>query len=88
MDGRGPSAAVFRVVRSGGARPFLRCLQRAKSHIGNRQRLLHSHHQLMEDAMTHTDTNSLYVLVCSLAATLVSLPTVWYFAATAPGLVA
>jgi hypothetical protein len=43
---------------------------------------------LMEDAMTHTDTNSLYVLVCSLAATLISLPAVWYFAATAPGLVA
>jgi hypothetical protein len=38
--------------------------------------------------MTHTDTNSLYVLICSLAATVMSLPTVWYFAATAPGLVA
>jgi hypothetical protein len=41
---------------------------------------------LMEDAMTHTDTNSLYVLVCSLAATVISLPAVWY--ATASGLVA
>ena len=41
--------------------------------------------------MTHTDTNSLYVLVCSLAATLMSLPAVWYFTAAAyaaPGLVA
>ena len=36
---------------------------------------------LMEDVMTHTDTNSLYVLVCSLAATVISLPAVWYFAA-------
>ena len=43
---------------------------------------------LMEDVMTHTDTNSLYVLICSLAATVISLPAVWYFAATAPGLVA
>jgi len=37
----------------------------------------------MEDAMTRTDTNSLYVLVCSLAATVISLPAVWYFTATA-----
>jgi hypothetical protein len=43
---------------------------------------------LMEDLMNTADTNSLYVLVCSLAATVVSLPAVWYFAATAPGLVA
>ena len=46
---------------------------------------------LMEDAMTHTDSNTLYVLVCSLAATLMSLPAVWYFTAAAyaaPGLVA
>ena len=43
---------------------------------------------LMEDAMTNPDTNSLYVLICSLAATVMSLPTVWYFSATAPGLVA
>ena len=31
---------------------------------------------------------TLYVLVCSLAATVMSLPVVWYFAAAAPGLVA
>ena len=46
---------------------------------------------MMEDAMTdNTDTHSLYVLVSSLAATLISLPVVWYFtaAAYAPGLVA
>jgi hypothetical protein len=46
---------------------------------------------LMEDAMTHTDTNSPYVLICSLAATVISLPAAWYFAAAAyapPGLVA
>ena len=42
----------------------------------------------MEDAMKNPDANSLYVLVCSLAATVMSLPAVWYFAATAPGLVA
>ena len=45
----------------------------------------------MEDAMTdNTDTHSLYVLVSSLAATLISLPAVWYFSAVvyAPGLVA
>lgn len=29
------------------------------------------------------DTNSLYVLIVSLLATLVSLPAVWYFAAAA-----
>ena len=33
--------------------------------------------------MTHTDANSLYVLVCSLAATVTSLPAVWYFIAAA-----
>ena len=46
---------------------------------------------LMEDAMTNTDANSLYVLVCSLTATVISLPAVWYFTAAAyaaPGLVA
>ena len=46
---------------------------------------------LMEDAMTNTDANSLYVLICSLAATVISLPAVWYFTAAAyaaPGLVA
>jgi hypothetical protein len=46
---------------------------------------------LMEDAMTNTDTNSLYVLICSLTATVISLPAAWYFAAAAyaaPGLVA
>jgi hypothetical protein len=45
---------------------------------------------LMEDAMTHTDANSLYVLICSLAATVISLPAVWYFAAAyaSSGLVA
>jgi hypothetical protein len=37
---------------------------------------------LMEDAMTdHTDTHSLYVLVSSLLATVISLPAVWYFSA-------
>jgi hypothetical protein len=44
---------------------------------------------LMEDAMANTDTNSLYVLICSLTATVISLPAVWYFAAHASsGLVA
>jgi hypothetical protein len=44
---------------------------------------------LMEDAMTNTDANSLYVLICSLSATVLSLPAVWYFAAHASsGLVA
>ena len=46
---------------------------------------------LMEDVMTHTDRNSLYVLICSLAGTLISLPAVWYFTAAAyaaPGLIA
>jgi hypothetical protein len=38
---------------------------------------------LMEDVMTHTDANSLYVLVCSLAATVISLPAIWYFTAAA-----
>jgi hypothetical protein len=45
----------------------------------------------MEDLMNTTDRNSLYVLVCSLAGTLISLPAVWYFTAAAyaaPGLVA
>jgi hypothetical protein len=44
----------------------------------------------MEDLMNTTDRNSLYVLICSLAGTLISLPAVWYFtaAAYAPGLVA
>ena len=47
--------------------------------------------KLMEDAMAHNDTNSLYVLVCSLTATVISLPAVWYVTAAAyaaPGLVA
>jgi hypothetical protein len=46
---------------------------------------------LMEDAMPNPDNNSLYVLICSLAATVISLPAVWYFAAAAyatPGLIA
>ena len=46
---------------------------------------------LMEDVMTHTDANSLYVLILSLCATVISLPAVWYFATAAyaaPGLVA
>jgi hypothetical protein len=45
---------------------------------------------LMEDAMTHTDTNSLYVLICSLTATVISLPVAWYFAAAgyAPAILA
>jgi hypothetical protein len=38
---------------------------------------------LMEDAMTNTDANSLYVLVYSLAGTVISLPAVWYFTAAA-----
>jgi hypothetical protein len=45
----------------------------------------------MEDVMAHTDANSLYVLVSSLVATVISLPEVWYFSAAAyaaPGLVA
>ena len=50
---------------------------------------------LMEDAMTHytetdnTDHHTLYVLLISLAATVLSLPATWYFtAAAATGLVA
>jgi len=42
----------------------------------------------MED---RTDTNSLYVLICSLFGTVISLPVVWYIteaAYAAPGLVA
>jgi hypothetical protein len=35
----------------------------------------------MEDLMNTADTNSLYVLIWSLAATVISLPAVWYFAA-------
>ena len=31
--------------------------------------------------MNTTDRNSLYVLICSLAGTLISLPAVWYFTA-------
>ena len=34
---------------------------------------------MMEDDMTSPDANSLYVLVCSLCATVISLPAVWYF---------
>jgi hypothetical protein len=34
---------------------------------------------LMEDVMTHTDANC----VCSLAATVISLPAVWYFTSAA-----
>ena len=33
--------------------------------------------------MTNTDTNSLYVLICSLTATVISLPAAWDFAAAA-----
>jgi hypothetical protein len=46
---------------------------------------------MMEDAMNHTDTHSLYVLVVSLLGTVISLPVVWYIteaAYAAPGLVA
>ena len=49
---------------------------------------------LKEDAMTYTDENtdrhSLYVLLGSLGATLISLPVVWILTAAtyAPGLVA
>ena len=47
---------------------------------------------MMEDHMEdRTDTNSLYVLICSLLGTLIALPAVWYFteaAFAAPGLVA
>ena len=41
--------------------------------------------------MTHTDANSLYVLICSLAATVITLPAIWYFTAAAyasPGVLA
>lgn len=38
---------------------------------------------LMEDVMTHTGANSLYVLVCSLTATVITLPAVWNFTAAA-----
>jgi hypothetical protein len=47
---------------------------------------------MMEDQMEdHTDTNSLYVLICSLLGTVISLPVVWYVTEAryaAPGLVA
>jgi hypothetical protein len=46
---------------------------------------------LMEKAMMNPDNNSLYVLILSLCATVISLPAVWYFATAAyaaPGLVA
>ena len=47
---------------------------------------------MMEDQMEdHTDTNSLYILICSLLGTVISLPVVWYVteaAYAAPGLVA
>jgi len=45
---------------------------------------------MMEDAMNHTDTQSLYVLVVSLLGSVISLPMVWYIIAAyaAPGLVA
>jgi len=46
---------------------------------------------MMEEAMTYTDTHSLYVLIVSLLGTVISLPVVWYFteaAYAAPGLVA
>jgi hypothetical protein len=33
----------------------------------------------MEDAMTQTDGKSLYVLVFSLVATVISLSAIWYF---------
>ncbi len=36
----------------------------------------------------NNDHNSLYVLIASLAGSLISLPAVWYFTAYAPGLVA
>jgi hypothetical protein len=38
---------------------------------------------MMEDAMTNPDASSLYVLVCSLCATVISLPAVWYFTSAA-----
>ena len=40
--------------------------------------------------MKNPDANSLYVLVCSLVATVISLPTFWYLstAYAAPGLIA
>jgi hypothetical protein len=37
----------------------------------------------MEDVMKNPDANSLYVLICSLCATVISLPAVWYFSAAA-----
>jgi hypothetical protein len=43
---------------------------------------------VMEDAMTNPDARSLYILVISLLATVISLPAVWYFTAAASGLVA
>jgi hypothetical protein len=44
---------------------------------------------MMEDQMRNPDAHSLYVLIISLIATVISLPAVWYFAeAHASGLVA
>jgi hypothetical protein len=45
---------------------------------------------LMEDVMKNPDAHTLYVLLASLVAALISLPAVWYFTAAyaASGLVA
>jgi hypothetical protein len=37
----------------------------------------------MEDAMTQTDARTLYVLVSSVLATVISLSAIWYFTAAA-----
>ena len=46
---------------------------------------------LMEDLMNTTEAGSLYVLICSLIGTVISILAVWHFTAAAyaaPGLVA
>ena len=65
-----------------------------KSHIENPKGSLHSPHP-MEDVMDHptdtdnTDGHSLYVLVVSLCATVISFPVVWVLATSSSyGLVA
>ena len=70
-------------------------LCRRVCHVRNPTSTIRARHyiplMLMEDAMTNPDNNSLYVLVCSLTATVISLPAVWYFVAAAyaaPALVA
>jgi hypothetical protein len=52
------------------------CVTRLTKECGSHGYILAS---LMEDAMTHTDAKSLYVLVFSVVATVISLSAIWYF---------